>query len=122
VRFRVIDALTTQLHGRSGLQGQVERAQTAQLYQPNGNEQMLEVRRGRHHQTKVDHQSRGKEPKMGILRLETETETKGWENWMGRQPEHGANLDSMESVAAGVNQVKWKIPMKRTWSGASSDE
>lgn len=59
---------------------------------------------------------------MGILRLETETETKGWENWMGRQPEHGVNLDSMESVAVEVNQVKWMIPRKPTWSGASSDE
>lgn len=46
MRFRVIDALTTQLHGRGVLQGQVERAQTTQLCQPDGREQLLEVRRG----------------------------------------------------------------------------
>jgi hypothetical protein len=77
---------------------------------------------GTDHQRKVEHQSRGKEQKMEILTLGTETGTKGWENWMEKRLEHGGSLGSRGSALAGVNQVKWMIPTKQTWSDASSDE
>lgn len=122
MRFLVIDALTTQLHGRCGLQGQVERAQTNQLCQLDGRERLLEVRRGHHHQRRGDHRSRGKGQKTGILKLETERGTKGWESLKEKRPEHGESLGSRGSALAGASQVKWRIPMIQTWSDASSDE
>jgi hypothetical protein len=117
----VKDALITQLHGLVGVQGQVEWAQSGPRRQPDGNEQLLGVHRGNLHQRKVDHQNRGKEQKMGILRLGTETRRKGWENWMEKQLERVESLDSTEFVFGVVSQVKWMIRRKETLNDASSD-